>query len=418
MKMNHKKYFWVIVGMAFIATALSFLDRQVLSILIIKIKQELTISNVQYGFINTGFLVGYAIMFTVGGILIDRYGSRLGLAVSVGLWSLATALHSLANSVLQFGALRFLLGVGEGGAFPGAIKAVIEWVPKKRQALANGIAIGGSALGAVIAPPLCVYLVMKTGWRGVFLITSLIGFIWVIVWLLVTIRKKINFENTVKKGIINIEETSVIERKKVDLLKLLKIKEVWVFAFIRFLLDPILYFYMFWIPKYLNETHGLKIAEIGKLFWIPFLALGISNIIGGWVSDVVFSRTSNLNFARKIVMGAAALLMLPVVLVKFTPTPEMVIFILSIAFFAHGLWITNYITSISDIFGRTVTSTIVGFSGTAGAVSAFVINPVIGLIITKFSYNPMWLYAGLMYLVVYIGFIILIPKIKLLDTYA
>jgi len=406
--------------MALIATALSFLDRQVLSILIIKIKQELTISNVQYGFINTGFLVGYAIMFTIGGILIDRYGCRSGLAVSVGLWSLATALHSLASSVIYFGVFRFLLGVGEGGAFPGAIKAVIEWVPEKKRALANGIAIGGAALGAVIAPPLCVYLINVTGWRGVFLITGIIGFTWVGVWLLVTRRKNNNPENPINKKNIN-EDGKIpirIEKEKVDFAKLFKIKEVWVFISMRFLLDPILYFYMFWIPKYLNETHGLKIAEIGKLFWIPFLALGISNIIGGWVSDVVFSRTSNLNFARKIVMGAAALLMLPVVLVKFTPTPEMVIFILSIAFFAHGLWITNYITSISDIFGRTVTSTIVGFSGTAGAVSAFVINPVIGLIITKFSYNPMWLYAGLMYLVVYIGFIILIPKIKLLDTYA
>jgi ACS family hexuronate transporter-like MFS transporter len=140
--MNKNMYFWIIVVMALIATALSFLDRQVLSILIIKIKQELTISNVQYGFINTGFLVGYAIMFTAGGILIDRYGSRSGLAVSVGLWSLATALHSLASSVMYFGVFRFLLGVGEGGAFPGAIKAVIEWVPEKKRALANGIAIG------------------------------------------------------------------------------------------------------------------------------------------------------------------------------------------------------------------------------------------------------------------------------------
>lgn len=298
--MNHKKYFWIIVAMAFIATALSFLDRQVLSILIIKIKQELTISDVQYGFINSGFLVGYAIMFTVGGILIDRYGSRLGLAVSVGLWSLATALHSLANSVMHFGAFRFLLGVGEGGAFPGAIKAVIEWVPKNKQALANGIAIGGAALGAVIAPPLCVYLINVTGWRGVFIITSIIGFTWVLVWL------------------------------------------------------------------------SANIEQIGKLFWIPFLALGVSNMLGGWISDTVFSKTNNLNLARKTIMGAAALLMFPVLFVKFAPSPELVILIMCIAFFAHGLWITNFITSIGDTFGRTVTSTVVGLSGTDGAISAFV----------------------------------------------
>jgi len=417
--MNHKNYFRIIVAMAFIATALSFLDRQVLSILIIKIKQDLTISDVQYGFINSGFLVGYAIMFSVGGILIDRYGSRSGLAVSVGLWSLATALHSLAKRVMHFGALRFLLGVGEGGAFPGAIKAVIEWVPKNKQALANGIAIGGSALGAVIAPPLCVYLINVTGWRGVFIITAIIGFTWVLVWLLITRSKNNNPDHLISERIINDDKNTPtkIERKKVNFSKLLKTKEVWVFIFIRFLLDPILYFYMFWIPKYLNETHSADIEQIGKLFWIPFMALGVSNMLGGWISDVVFSKTGNLNLARKIMMGVAALFMLPVLFVKFAPSSEFVILIMCIAFFAHGLWITNFITSISDTFGSSVTSTVVGLSGSAGAVSAFVINPVIGLIITRFSYNPMWLYAGSMYLVAFIGFVIFIPKIKLLNAY-
>jgi len=416
---NKSRYFWIIVTMALIATSLSFLDRQVLSILIIKIKQELTISNVQYGFINTGFLVGYAIMFTVGGILIDRFGSRFGLAVSVGVWSLATALHSLANSVVYFGVFRFLLGVGEGGAFPGAIKAVIEWVPKNKQALANGIAIGGAALGAVIAPPLCVYLINITGWRGVFIITSIIGFIWVFIWLLVTRRKNNNPENLISERIIDGDKhiPLIIERKKVDFYKLFRTKEVWVFIFMRFLLDPILYFYMFWIPKYLNETHSVNIEQIGKLFWMPFLAMGVSNMLGGFLSDALFSKTNNLNLARKIIMFAATLLMFPVLFVRFAPSPESVILIMCIAFFAHGLWITNYITSIADTFGRTITSTVVGLSGTAGAVSAFVINPVIGLIITKFSYNPMWIYAGSMYLVAFIGFVIFIPKIKLLQTY-
>jgi MFS transporter, ACS family, hexuronate transporter len=408
-KMINKKYFRVIVAMASVATALSFLDRQVLSILIIKIKQEILISDVQYGLINAGFLAGYAIMFTVSGLLIDRYGSRLGLAVSVGLWSVASALHSIANSVMHFGAFRFLLGLGEGGAFPGVIKAVIEWVPKSKQALANGIAISGAAIGAVIAPPLCVYLINVTGWRGVFIITGVVGIIWVAVWLLVTRRKYAD----------KVRETSLTsERKKVDFSRLIRVKEVWVFIFMRFLLDPVLYFYMFWIPIYLNETRSVNIEQIGKLFWIPFLALGISNMLGGWISDFVFVRTNDLNKARKIIMGFAALLMFPVLFIKFASSAEIVIFIICIAFFAHGLWITNYITSIGDTFGRRVTSTVVGLSGTAGAISAFVINPVIGIIITKFSYNPIWIYAGSMYLVVFIGFIIFIPKLKLLKAYS
>ncbi|MCF6331900.1 MAG: MFS transporter [Draconibacterium sp.] len=404
---------WLLVAMAFFATALSFLDRQVLSISIIRIKEDFLISDIEYGFINTGFLISYAIMFTVGGILIDRYGSRLGLAFSVGIWSIATLLHSFANNAFQFGMFRFFLGVGEGGAFPGVIKAVVEWVPKQRQALANGIAIGGAALGAVVAPPLCVYLINITGWRGVFSITALFGFLWVILWLLL-------FKNKAFKTITeNRKEDEKIQQKpRTNLLDVLKKKEVWVFILIRFLLDPIFYFYMFWIPKYLNEARGLDIVQIGKLFWIPFLALGVSNMLGGWISDGLLKKTGSLNYARKLVMGVAALLTIPALLIKYVPSVELVILIMAVVFFAHGLWITNYITSISDMFGKSVTSTVIGFSGTAGALSALLINPVIGLIVTKYSYDPMWLYAGSMYMVAFVAFIVLIPRIKLLKAYA
>jgi ACS family hexuronate transporter-like MFS transporter len=396
---------WIVVAMAFGATALSFLDRQVLSVSIIRIKEDFHISDVEYGFINTGFLISYAIMFTVGGIIIDRIGSRKGLAWSVGIWSFATMLHSLASNALHFGVFRFFLGLGEGGAFPGAIKAVVEWIPKNKRALANGIAIGGSALGAVIAPPLCVYLIHVIGWRGVFLVTSGIGFVWVIVWLLLPKNKNLTEESNV-----------TIEKPRISLGhslgKLLKIKEAWVFIVIRFLLDPIFYFWMFWIPKYLNEARGSNIQEIGNLFWIPFLALGVSNMLGGWISDSVLKKTSSLNKARKYVMGMAALLTMPVLLVQFLPSVGLVIAVLTLAFFAHGLWITNYITSISDIFGKSSTSTIVGFSGSAGAISSFVINPVMGLIIARFSYGPMWAYSGIMYVFAFLVFVFFIPAIK------
>nr|WP_319511892.1 MFS transporter [uncultured Draconibacterium sp.] len=402
---------WGIVAMAFVATALSFLDRQVLSVSIISIKEDFHISDIQYGFINTGFLISYAIMFSVGGIFIDRFGSRLGLSLSVGIWSLATLLHSIANSAMHFGLFRFFLGLGEGGAFPGAIKAVVEWIPKEKQALANGIAIGGSALGAVVAPPLCVYMIAVTGWRGVFVFTSIIGFLWVLIWLLITKNNKRHLKVE--------QDKPKSEVRLFEFLKgLLKIKQVWIFILMRFLLDPIFYFYMFWIPKYLNEERGASLEQIGSLFWMPFLALGISNMLGGFISDRILKRTKNLNLARKSVMGVAALLTMPALFVKYVPTSEMVIAIMIIVLFAHGLWITNYITSISDIFGKTATSTIVGFSGSAGAISSLVLNPVIGLIVTKFSYNPMWLYSGVMYSVAFLAFIIFIPKIKSLVKYS
>ena len=182
--MKIKNLRWIIVALLFVATGLSFLDRQVLSLAIIKIKAEFLMTDVEYGWVNTAFLLSYAIMFTLGGWLIDRFGTRIGLAVSVGLWSLSSAFHGLTQNVWQLGTARFFLGLGEGGAFPGAAKGVTEWFPHKERGLAMGIAIGGAALGAVIAPPLTVYLTSLFGWRGTFVVTGIIGGLWVLIWLL------------------------------------------------------------------------------------------------------------------------------------------------------------------------------------------------------------------------------------------
>ena len=407
MKESKVYSYWVIVGLLLVATSLSFLDRQVLSVSIIKIRDELTISDIEYGFINAGFLVSYAIMFTLGGVLIDRFGSRLGLAFSVGFWSFATILHSLANSVAHFGLFRFLLGVGEGGCFPGAVKAVIEKVPKSRHAVANGIAIGGAALGAVIAPPLCAWLLILVGWRVLFVITGLFGFFWLAAWLF--------FFNRSGARATDKEDLKVVElipKEKIRFGALLKNRYALVFIVIRFILDPIFYFYMFWIPKYLNETHSMSLEVIGSILWIPFLALGVGNFLGGWFSDLIFRKTLRLDLARKVVMGVAAILTVPVLLIGFLDSYIIIVVLMTLAFFAHGLWITNYITSISDIFGSRVTSTVVGLSGSAGAISALVLNPYIGYVVMNYSYSPLWWYAGLMYPVAFIILLRFIPKIE------
>ncbi|WOK08592.1 MFS transporter [Imperialibacter roseus] len=396
------KYWWV-VFLLLIATSLSFLDRQVLSIVIIKIKEDLFISDVEYGFINSGFLASYAIMFTLGGVLIDKYGSRLGLAVSVGFWSFATVLHSFAGSVFQFATFRFLLGIGEGGCFPGAVRAVIEWVPKTKHSLANGIAIGGSALGAVIAPPLCAYFLGFWDWRYIFIMTGAFGFVWLVAWLIIT--KKNELAEAPSKS-------EVAENRSFSFIKVLKSREALIFMAMRFVLDPILYFYMFWIPKYLNESHGLAVDKIGQLLWIPFLALGVANVTGGWVSDFIFQKTAKEAFSRQVVMGFAALMTLPVAAIGLLNSYVVILVLVGLAFFAHGLWITNYITSIGDVFGKTASSTVVGLSGSAGALSSLVLNPVIGLIISTYSYDSVWIYCGLMYPVVFIGYMIFTAKKK------
>lgn len=403
---------WVIVLLLLFATSLSFLDRQVLSVVIIEIKNELNINSINYGFITSSFLISYAIMFTLGGVLIDRFGSRLGLAFSLGLWSFVTLFQSIATSAFHFGIIRFFMGGAEGSIFPGAIKAVMEWVPKNKHALANGIAIGGSAIGAVVAPPLSVYLLGIVGWRGVFVVTGGFGLLWLLFWLFFTRKKR---QSIMQSPEVN-HRQPVAPKERIRLTTLLKKKEVKVFVAIRFILDPIFYFYMFWIPKYLNEVHALSLDSIGRILWIPFLALGLANVLGGWVSDRIFRKTANLNLSRKLVMGIAAALTIPIAFVGFLHSYVLVLVLMSLAFFAHGLWITNYITSISDMFGRQVTSTVVGLSGSGGAISSLVLNPVIGLVITKFSYSPLWWYAGLMYPMAFLLLLKFIPRIQLLKA--
>jgi ACS family hexuronate transporter-like MFS transporter len=175
---------------------------------------------------------------------------------------------------------------------------------------------------------------------------------------------------------------------------------------------------MFWIPKYLNETHYMSLEVIGSILWIPFLALGVGNFLGGWLSDLIFRKTLRLDLARKVVMGVAALLTVPVLLIGFLDSYIIIVVLMTLAFFAHGLWITNYITSISDIFGSRVTSTVVGLSGSAGAISSLVLNPYIGFVVMNYSYSPLWWYAGLMYPVAFIILLRFIPKIESVKSMA
>jgi MFS transporter, ACS family, hexuronate transporter len=389
---------WLIVSMVFVATGLSFLDRQVLSIAIIKIQREFEFTDVEYGWVNTSFLLSYALMFTVGGWLIDRIGAKKGLAVAVGLWSIANAAHGIMTNLPQLLTFRFFLGMGEGACFPGAAKTVYDWFDKKERALANGIAIGGAAIGAVIAPPLTIWISEYYGWRAGFVIPGIIGIVWVVFWLLIPWRQKQ-------------ASSTPLKSPNVPITSLLKLKPTWVFILMRFLLDPVMYFMMFWIPKYLSEVRAVPFKEIGQLFWVPFLALGISNILGGYLSDRLVRSGTSIDRARKIVMGAAAAITLFVPLTAYVSSVYLAVALMALYMFAHGFWITNFITSISDVFGTRATSTVVGLSGTAGAVSSLVLNPLIGKIVQSYSYTPLWIASGLLYPVAFVSFILLIPKL-------
>jgi len=375
---------WWLCGLLFVATALSFLDRQVLSVLAPAITEQLGMSNVQYSHVTTAFLISYAVMFVVGGRWMDVLGTRLGMALSVGLWSLASAAHAAVQNAFQLGCWRFLLGVGEGGCFPGAAKGVAEWFPQRERALAMGIAIGGASLGAVVAPPLTVWLAKLVGWRGAFLTTGLMGAAWVAGWWLLS-----RGATATKEGSATVERPS--------LLSLLRRGDVWALALMRFIFDPVFYFYMFWIPKYLHQERGVSQQAIGDLVWIPFLALGISNAVGGWVSDRLIRRGLPALTARKTIMGAAALVTIASSLAGQVRTVPMALAMMSLLMFAHGFWITNYVTLISDRFPKNAVGTVMGFAGTVGAVGGILANTSTGWVVDKFSYGPLWLASGVMY---------------------
>lgn len=413
--MNKKKetYIpWIVVGMLFIVTALSFLDRQILSMSIIKIKEDIPISDSDYSWITNGFIAGYALMFTLGGIFIDKFGTKLGLALSLAIWTVASGLHSIATTVTAFVIFRFILGVGEGACFPGVIKGVIEWIPVQKRSLATGIAIGGSAIGAVIAPLMVVLLLDSIGWRSLFLVTPVISTIWIAFWL---------FFNNKKNSTYKIQqdpESKGRQIEKYSLKTVLKNKSAWTFILMRILFDPIFYFLMFWIPKFMSESRNISLDMIGKLFWIPFLVLGISNILGGYLSDKLFVKTQSIDRARKILMGIAALLTLSVLFVPGIDSAYAVIALISLFFFAHGIWITNYSTAVGDIFGVNATSTMIGLTGTFGAISAFFVNRGIAFVVTHYSYDPLWIWAGLMYPLAFIVLLIFIPRIRKNEAFA
>lgn len=373
---------WLLCGLLFCATALSFLDRQVLSVLAPNLMADFHMSNTEYSRVVFAFVLSYTVMFSLGGRLMDRLGTRLGLALSVGLWSLASAAHALATGAWTLGVSRFFLGIGEGACFPAVTKGAVEWTPPEQRALAVGFANGGSAFGAVIAPPLTAWAAGSLGWRGAFLGTALIGLLWLAAWLYAF------------RG-VQLARSAAAER--VSFRSLLGRGEVRRLLLARFFFDPVFYFYMFWIPQYLSRERGLSLDEIGRLTWIPFFALGIVNIAAGRVSDILVARGWPPRRARMTLMLIAALLTPASWLASSAPTAAAAIALMSLLMMAHGVWIANFITLIGDTVAPREVGTAVGLTGTCGGVAAMLSNLVTGPVIDHYSFAPVFLVSALLY---------------------
>ena len=389
--------YWV-AGLLFLASALNFFDRQVLSVLAPTITAELGMSNADYSYVTAAFTLSYSVMFLVGGRLIDSLGTRAGMGLAVGFWSLASLLHAVVTGPLQLGALRFLLGVGEGGGFPGAAKGVAEWFPARERALGMGIATtAGSALGAVAAPPLIVWTALEIGWRGAFVVTGVLGAAWTTAWFVLFRRI----------GAAGPPEPTGGPARSAD--RVLRNRSLWRLAAARFCFDPVFYFYMFWIPQYLSQRHGASLETIGRLTWIPFLMLGLSSILAGFLASGLMRRGWSLADTRRRVMVGAALLTPVSILSIFGGDALSAILLLSVLLFAHGLWMTNFMALCGDLFPSRHVATAVGLTGTIGGLGGVLFNLSAGQTIDTFGYTPAIVFCGLAYLV---ALALLLPALR------
>lgn len=377
--MRHR---WLLCWLLFAATALSFLDRQVLSVLAPRITAEFAMSNEAYSRVVFAFQASYTVMFAVGGRFADIVGTRLGMAACLAVWSVASAAHALTRGTASLMGARFLLGMGEGGCFPAATRGAAQWFAADKRALAMGIATGGSALGAVIAPPLTAQLAAHFGWRGTFLMTGALGLVWLTVWLGAT-RK----DAPEPKGASS--ETSIYSWLSQPAVR-------WV-LFARFLFDPVFYFYMFWIPQYLHRERNLSVEQIGARFWIPFLVLGFSQVAGGRVSDALVKRGWEPVQARRLVLAAAALLTPASWFAALTPDANSAIALMCVLMFAHGFWITNFLGLLGDVFPASAIGTISGLTGTAGGIGGMLSSLLIGAAVDRFSFTPVFAITGVLY---------------------
>lgn len=376
---------WVLCGLLFFATALSFLDRQVLSVLAPQLMTDFGMTNAVYSRVVFAFVLSYTVMFSVGGRLMDKLGTRLGLLLSVALWSLASAAHAFTTGPWSLGAARLFLGVGEGACFPAATKGAVEWMPPNKRALAVGFANGGSAFGAVLAPPLTAWWAGVFGWRGVFLATAILGVAWLIGWQLAF------------RGLPKSVSSGARLGSPVSFASLLARPAVRRLLIARFFFDPVFYFYMFWIPQYLSRERHLSLSEIGALTWIPFFALGVSNIVSGRASDILVSRGWQPRRARLTLMLVAAAFTPASWLVTLAGTAHMAIALMSVLTMAHGLWIANFITLIGDTVAPEEVGTAVGLTGTAGGIAAMASNLAIGSVADHYSFAPVFLVTAMLY---------------------
>jgi ACS family hexuronate transporter-like MFS transporter len=406
---------WTICALLFFATTINYIDRQVLGILAPDLQKAIGWNEIDYGYIVTAFQAAYALGMVIIGRLMDKLGTKIGYSIAMAVWSIAAMAHSFASSVIGFAIARFSLGLGESGNFPAAIKTTAEWFPKKERALATGIFNAGSNVGAVVAPLVVPWITLTYGWQMAFIATGAIGFIWIIFWVLF-------YEKPEQHKRLKAEELAHIQidppdtEEKIPWIKLMKHKQVWAFAIAKFMTDPIWWFYLYWVPKYLNKSYGLTLDKIGPPLIVIYLMADVGSVGGGWLSSFFIKRGWSVNKGRKTAMLICAICVMPIVFASQASELWMAVVLLSLATAAHQGWSANLFTTTSDMFPRKAIGSIVGFGGMAGAIGGMLVATMAGFILEfTGTYLVLFIICGSIYIFAYLIFVKLAPKLEQME---
>ena len=409
-KVGH--YRWTICAVLFFATTMNYVDRQVLGLLAPALGKSIGWSEIQYGYIVTAFQGAYALGLLLMGRVMDRIGVRAGYSISMAIWSLAAMAHALARTALGFGSARFALGVGEAGNFPAAIKAVAEWFPKKERALATGVFNSGTNLGAAMAPLFVLWIADRLGWQSAFISTGLLSFIPIVFWLRMY-RRPEEHPRLSSAELRYIQSDPQELPVKIAWLDLVPHRQTWAFIIGKFLTDPIWWFYLFWLSKFLAKEHGLSGTGLGLPLVVIYNAACVGSIAGGWLPARFLKAGWSLNRARKSAMLVCALAVVPIIAAAQVRGLWSAVFLISLAAAGHQGWSANVFTLVSDMFPQKAVASVVGIGGFGGAVGGMLIATLAGWVLqVSGSYLPMFFIAGSAYLVALLIVHLLAPRLE------
>jgi ACS family hexuronate transporter-like MFS transporter len=402
---------WIVVLLLFAATVINYVDRQMIGLLKPTLQAEFRWDETTYADIVFYFQLAYAIGYLVFGHIVDRIGARTGFAISFIIWTVAHMLHAAARSVASFAAVRFMLGIGESGSFPSALKAVTEWFPKKERAFATGLFNAGSNVGAIVTPFIVAALTVSYGWRGAFVITGLVSSLWLVAWLALYRRPR-DSKRVSKAELAYIESDQADPAAKVPWLRVLRAKEAWAFAIGKFLTDPVWWMFLFWLPDFLHKRHGLDLKTFGPSVAAVYIVSDLGSIGGGWLSSHLIHRGWSVNAARKTTMLICALAVTPIFLAQYVSSLWLAVAIISLAAAAHQAWSANLFTLASDMFPRKAVGSVYGIGGTAGAVGGMLFSLFIGQVLEKSgAYTLIFLVSGSLYLIALLIIQLLSPRL-------